>query len=303
MSLSPALPRSTASTDLVPRVVLTDRRTRARVDDAELRTADAPEMTARLPMWLYGVLHAGRSQFETELPFHSRDHAVEEEFRRSTAHQLLTREYPVVHRDEDHLVVVREGVRVIVPRSLAHADSGRATLRLAVPSYRRRLSPGFFLAHGSRPADHSRPVLRVYAHLELPGSATLAWAAATRFLEGAGVRYQAKVLSTPSMYPRRDALVVYLDGRDRDSAHPLAEELRPFAAPGISAFARELAPGVAMAWEPSDRRTPMLGMSFGQHRAHVLAQAVLADAADREGLFLAAGIDPSDLSRNVDSPP
>ncbi|MEV6861386.1 T3SS effector HopA1 family protein [Streptosporangium subroseum] len=43
----------------------------------------------------------------------------------------------------------------------------------------------------------------------------------------------------------------------------------------VSVFCRRIGPGVAIAWEPDDARPAMRGLSFGQHRAGVLAQALL----------------------------
>ena len=66
------------------------------------------------------------------------------------------------------------------------------------------------------------------------------------------------------------------------------------------AFVRRLAPGVGTAWEPSDTHPGRQGLSFGQHRATVLA-AALVDAAGDDPVdhivtaFRDAGIDPGDV--------
>ncbi|MFW6723037.1 T3SS effector HopA1 family protein [Streptomyces sp. MAR4 CNY-716] len=93
------------------------------------------------------------------------------------------------------------------------------------------------------------------------------------------------------------------------TAHSKPNSQRP---PRTSAFARAVAPGVALAWEPEDDRPGYRGMSFGQHRAAVVAGAVLAHARERNPertvhehvteQVRAAGIDPDAHDRNLNSP-
>ncbi|HWM38613.1 MAG TPA: T3SS effector HopA1 family protein, partial [Streptomyces sp.] len=85
----------------------------------------------------------------------------------------------------------------------------------------------------------------------------------------------------------------------------------PGLVPSVSPFARELAPGVCTGWEPEDPRPGQAGLSFGQHRALALAEGLLAvrgrpAGAERHAsvaeALTAAGIDPLEPSRNINSP-
>jgi hypothetical protein len=135
------------------------------------------------------------------------------------------------------------------------------------------------------------------------------------------------VLSRPWSYPRRDALVVYLEDEDAPLATGLAEEVTglPGVGTDTSVFAHEVAPGVALAWEPADNRPGRPGKSFGQHRAAAVAEGLLryahatdatdgllrpaadpagADAAREVHRSLrAAAVDPAAPARNLDSAP
>jgi hypothetical protein len=78
--------------------------------------------------------------------------------------------------------------------------------------------------------------------------------------------------------------------------------------PEVSVFTERVGPGVAVAWEPSDRRPTMRGLSFGEHRARATAEGLVRHAASHDGgtaaesvrLALAeAGIDPAHPARNL----
>lgn len=302
--LTPPLDQSTHSAGSLARLVqISDDSTGARVGEHTLTLSSRAELEVQLPMWLYGVLHCGQPDLEVQLPFHTHDTALEADLAAATAHQTVPRSFPVLHTDSTTTVILREGIKVAVPSGGLPTVEAGGTIDLNVPSYRRRLSPGFFLAHGTHPADHGLPVLRVYTHLTTPTAAVLAWADATGFLEDAQVRYQAKILSSSHLFPRRDALVVYLDARDTAVLSALAEVLSTHADPATSWFTRTVAPGVGVAWEPHDPRPKLAGQSFGQHRAAILSEAVLrTDGLPVDQAFTAANIDPHDVSRNLDSP-
>lgn len=166
--------------------------------------------------------------------------------------------------------------------------------------------------HG-RPADGAdRELLRMYVHLRYPDAAPRVWGALLAELAARSVPYRAKVLSRPWAYPRRDAIVVYLDADLADVVFPLAAAVHRL--PGIGAdtsvFAR-LLPGLAVAWEPRDTRPGWGGQSFGQHRAAAVAEGVVRYATDRERTDLAqeiavslrgAAADPEEPARNHSSP-
>lgn len=281
-------------------------------------TESALELRKQLAGAAYEVLHAGRPADAPDPPYHARDLAFEDRLRRAVPHPVRTLRLPVVTSDGSTMVVVRDGVRVRMarPAPVAPDEPPRGpvgdTVDVVVPAHRAQLSPGFFVADGTRTPDPTAPLLRVYLHLADAASAVPVWADTLALLEGAQVRYRAKVLSSPALYPRHDALVVYLDHRDRHHVPAIADQAtgRPGVGAATPAFGRTVRPGVGVAWEPADPRPEYAGLSFGQHRAHVLVEALL-DA--REGdrplddllaeRFAVANIDPTAPHRNADSPP
>ncbi|MEU8705045.1 T3SS effector HopA1 family protein [Streptomyces sp. NPDC048565] len=280
--------------------------------------ADNPrELQRLLALGIYEVLHAGLPVEPTPVPWRTRDARFEQELagwvpHRTTRASGLVRAEP--EADDTRVLLEREGVRVWTPRERISAPGPLvegARVVLDVPAARPALSPGFFLVDGSRQASGGGAVLRVYVHLVDADRAGEVWGRALEFLEERQAHYRAKVLSVRRLYPRRDGLVVYLRKGSWELAGPLADALSgaPGLGAGVSAFARPLADGVAVAWEPSDSRSGMRGLSFGQHRAGVLAQALIEHRKDGGSLadvivdrFTEAGIDPDDPSANITAP-
>ncbi|MGW2329928.1 T3SS effector HopA1 family protein [Streptomyces sp. NPDC001700] len=275
--------------------------------------ADTPrELRRLLSDALYQELHAGLSTQEP-LPFRLREPAFEQDLAKVVPHRETTLHGPVRATESDTHVVELGGVRVRVPADRIRADGPVArgsVVGVVNTPLRPALSPGFFLVEGVRP-HRSADLLRLYAHITEPTAAPEVWGTALTYLEERGVTYRAKVVSSTLLYPRRDALVVYLDERDRHAADGIADAVGGL--PGLggdtSVFTRRLRPGVATAWEPRDPSPGMDGLSFGQHRASVLAKA-LVETADAPGTLpqvlhdclVAANVDPADPSRNADSP-
>ncbi|MER0483731.1 T3SS effector HopA1 family protein [Streptomyces sp. Edi2] len=267
------------------------------------------ECTGELANLLYEHLHAGLPSEDGPLPKRLRDPATEAALAAAVPHG--TTHYPAaaVRAAGGHLVAEIDGVRVTVPSSAV--DPAEDVLRL--PAARPALSPGFFLVDGSRGRPSRGPLLRVYVHIAEARYATGIWRSVLARMEAAAVPYRAKVISSPRLLPRRDSLVVYLGSDAWPALDALVEELSgaPGLAPGVSPFAKLLAPGVAAGWEPHDRRPGHAGLSFGQHRALALAEGLLASRREPAGArrhayvaeaLTAAGTDPLEISRNIDSP-
>ncbi|MES4906550.1 MULTISPECIES: T3SS effector HopA1 family protein [unclassified Streptomyces] len=308
------------------------------VPDVWLEERRIPGDTARevrlaLATALYERWHAGTA-LEPDAPARlpRRDHAFEARLIAATPHAHAPVE-AVVHTAAPPgggaLTAELGRVRVSLPldavRGPARADDEAATPTAVapggrvvadLPAVRPALSPGFLLVDGAdgRPADGAdREVLRMYVHLRYPDAAPRVWGALLTELAARSVPYRAKVLSRPWAYPRRDALVVYLDADRADVVFPLTAAVRRL--PGIGAdtsvFARRLLPGIAVAWEPRDSRPGWRGQSFGQHRAAAVAEGVVRHAVDRERTDLAreiavslggAAADPAEPARNRSSP-
>ncbi|MBZ4320390.1 T3SS effector HopA1 family protein [Streptomyces huiliensis] len=276
--------------------------------------AETPrELRRLLSDALYHELHAGLSMEGRSLPFRLRDADFEAELAEGVPHRETTLRGLVLEAGGDTHVVELGGLRVRVLAERVRAD-GTVTPGTVVDvvnsSLRPGLSPGFFLVDGTRPY-RSRDLLRVYVHIRDWTAARGVWQTALEHLEEHGAAYRAKVISSKLLYARRDALVVYLDRSGRHLVEGLAEAVGVL--PGIgadtSAFTRRIRPGVATAWEPRDPSPGMDSLSFGQHRASVLARA-LVETADAPEAFprvlhdrlTEANVDPADPSRNLDSP-
>ena len=211
--------------------------------------------------------------------------------------------------EENALLVRKDGLNVwawttgcLIPRE----DSVEVGTRIALclPKEFLNMSPGFYMALGDRELrlDDSDPVLRFYWHLTPDCAAAFVGSATTR-LNAGGIPFRLKLLRDPNLYNRCDAGVIYARKRDYQSIsciladvyHEVCSSLEP----GIPAFTKALAPGLGLAEDPGD------GQSFGEHRCHLLADALIAahesglssvpertravaDRFEREGLDLAA---------------
>ncbi|GAA2016348.1 hypothetical protein GCM10009818_31530 [Nakamurella flavida] len=304
--LSPAL------LALFDRIRVEPDRSSARVDGHLVEADDPHELRKKLSGSVYEILHAGRNPAEPDPPYHARDTAFEADLLGAVPHTHRTLHLPVLADDGDTIVVLRDGVRV---RMLRDATAG-APVRVGdpvtvhVPPARPLLSPGFFFVDGTRTPPPAGSLLRVYLHLPEPTGALQVWRLLLPLLEESGVGYRAKILSAPRLYPRRDALVVYLDGaathRVDDLVDLLDGDTRLAAA--TPAFATRVAPGISIAWEPADPRREYQGLSFGQHRAHVLVDTLLDALESGSPLdvvaarkFAESNIDPTDPARNADT--
>jgi hypothetical protein len=271
---------------------------RVRLGDTEWEAPSARRMAERLGAELYRRLHAGNGGGEHR----ERNPALEAALAEATPHATSPVAVTLPTDGAGDGVVLIDGLRVRVPAAM---PTGPEVL---LPAARPALSPGHYLVDGPTGRPHGAPTLRVYLHLEGPAEAPARWHDVLTALNGAGVTYRAKIVSTPGGYPRRDAMVVYL-GRGHWHAATLIRDAvagRPGAGRESSLFAHPLAPGVAAAWDPDDPRPGRRGMSFGEHRARATAEALLRDVDLTTGLaecFTEASIDAARPARNRSSPP
>lgn len=294
---------------------------RVTVADVTIEADTSAEMGVKISQALYEVFHAGRRSEEGEaLPFHLRDREFERTLAEGVPHGTTVSEGVIAETvtadaaDDSMVLVACGGPRVWIPRDrIATGPPFTAGQRVDVTlsPMRPALSPGFFFVHGSAPSDMRGHILRVYIHLAAAERAPAVWHRVLSHLEEREAEYRAKVLSSALLFPRRDGLVVYLGERSRGLAAELATLVTGMPGVGTetSAFAQALGPGVAVAWEPDDRRAAMRGMSFGQHRAGVIGQALVEAAVSKTSRatviaarFAEANIDPCHPARNRTSP-
>lgn len=310
-SLSPRLAQALEPVQVEPGAL------RAVVDDRELEAETPRELRQTLANTLYDVLHAGRPEDEGEQPKSLREPELEAKLAAAMPHKRAMTRAVVVALDGDRRVMVKlDGVRVWVPTEALRSAAARVRepVTLDLDAARPAVSPGFFLADGSR---GNRPrngaTLRVYVHLTEPVAAPAAWGAILTRLEHLELPYRAKVGSSRRLFPRRDGLVVYLGSGAWQAAEALIDVVAGLAGSGesVSAFAEPLAPGLATAWEPEDPRPGKTGLSFGQHRALAVAEGLTRHAlgegeGSRERAVAAAlaeaNIDAARPARNLNSP-
>ncbi|HWM39093.1 MAG TPA: T3SS effector HopA1 family protein, partial [Streptomyces sp.] len=164
------------------------------------------ECAGELANLLYEHVHSGVQSEAAPRPKRLRDPETEAALAAEVPHQTTLCPARTVRRQGDHVLVEIDGVRVLVPASAMGPSDGV----LALPAARPALSPGFFLVDGSRGRPAPGPLLRVYMHIAEPQYITGVWSSALTLLEGCGVPYRAKVISSPQLLPRRDSFVVYL---------------------------------------------------------------------------------------------
>jgi hypothetical protein len=188
--------------------------------------------------------------------------------------------WTVTSIEEDGAVSAElDGLRLLAPggawrgseRSPIHVGS---TVELLMPKEQLGISPGFYLAHGNVDLDpgSERRIVRVYWNTNAAGAVKL-MASLTDGLNARGLAFQLKVMAHPDCFTRRDAAVLYLRGDDFDAAAPALARARAVAAgqigAAVPAFTKPVAPGVAVAENPSE------GTSFGWHRCGLLAEAIV----------------------------
>jgi hypothetical protein len=278
-----------------------DRRT-ATVGAREVSAAGPASLRRELTSAIYDELHAGRDPVQPLAGRYLRDEAVEGRLRELMPYTDTVRGAVLLDTWAGESLVLLDGVKVWL-RDVRVGTSGVDVL-VRVPAARPALSVGYFLADSATEWKPDGPVLRIYVHVTSMTAVFGAWAAVLATLAGLGTGYRVKVVSSAELLPRRDGLVVYVPGTAADVTGRIASAIEPVPGIGaeVSVFASPVAPGLATAWEPSDARPELRGLSFGEHRSAVLAGALvehagLAEAARYQAIavaFLAAGIDPAD---------
>ncbi|GAA2448972.1 T3SS effector HopA1 family protein [Streptomyces glaucus] len=291
--------------------------TQATVLDEELTAENPSGLVSQLRTSLYRRLHAGMDKQDGPRARSMRDNDLDARYTAAMPHSTTIVPAIVLgsRNDQPVITVVVEGVRTRVPVSCVvkwpQRASGPALLRL--PAQRPGRSPGFFLTDSSRGLRTGPATLRMYIHLTDREAAPQVWGVVLERLESLGLRYRSKVTSNGGLLPRRDGLVVYLGPDAWDRIAHVADAVRGLEGLGdsTSPFVHRLAPGVGAAWEPRDQRPGKKGLSFGEHRSQVLAEALVAQALSatprtREACvaesLIDAGIDPLFPARNLSSP-
>jgi type III HopA1-like effector protein len=163
-----------------------------------------------------------------------------------------------------------------------------AHVHVRLPNELRKLSPGFYMVLGDAgfETEQPTPILRFYWHLASDAAPRLVHALTSR-LNKARLQFRAKAVNDPARYTRCDAGVLYVHRDDYEAVAPMVRatyrQLAGGLRPATPAFAKRLAPGLAVAEDPGD------GDSFGMHRVRLLAEGIV-DAHERGLADVAAAI-------------
>ncbi|MFC8826787.1 T3SS effector HopA1 family protein [Streptomyces sp. NPDC057137] len=300
--------------------IAADGRT-AWVGDDEITAESPPAMRFTLARTLYEVLHTGRGIRDRKAPKTLRAPEYETRIAEATPHPATVAPAILTERRTaaGRRVVEIDGLRLGVPDSVSLRETGRTVgdparpvVLMTLPSARPLISPGFFLVDSGKGRTGGGDLLRMYLRVADAEQGPVLWNAVLSTLESRSAIYRAKIISNPASLPRNDGMVVYLSSESWGVVDALTESALATGLPdGPSpAFAHVVAPGVTAAWEPKDDRAGMRGLSFGEHRAHVVARAFVAAAeqgrerptvAELSAACAAANVDPADPARNLDS--
>lgn len=199
--------------------------------------------------------------------------------------------------DDGQLLAHRNGIlRTFVPGEFLVPGRGNGSFpekgdAVVVSGQREslRVQKGMYFVFGETLDDgeDSESLLRFYWNVRAENAARLIEEIATvcNLFE---LPFRFKCPRDAADYPRRDAGVLYVAGRHRDIALRVVARIHAQLPdgcldPSVPLFARELAPGLGFAEEPGG------GLSFGQHRCRLLAEALLNPTSkpfEREGLTL-----------------
>lgn len=263
--------------ELLSRVHLAPDRRAAVIEKVRLIAQDSDSLRRELSSYIYSVMHAGQATGHEYVPFHHRDLEFESALLGVTPRPFRSAEVPLIEQVEEAAHVRFGGLRVRVPRErIDRVDRDNASAHIQTIAARPLLSPGFLLVDGVETAVGHGNLLRAYVHVASAEHAVAVWRRALDTLEHLELPYRIKILSSPQQFPRRDALVIYLNEPDpRDLDHlTAAMQDQPGLGDQTSPFAQRVAPGIAIAHEPVDPRPALGGLSFGQHRSRVLADAI-----------------------------
>jgi type III HopA1-like effector protein len=180
--------------------------------------------------------------------------------------------------EEEAIAVVRpDGLALLAPPQDCRIDGALAAVR--IPKDLAGLVPGALHVLGDAAAPDGAERVRLYCDVTAAAAVTFV-ARVTYALNRAALPFTLDVRADPARYgpgPAAELLVARADAAAAIAVlRPLLRTLGPPRRSGDApAFARPLAPGLALAEEPGT------GEPFGEHRCRLLAEAIVAAVADR----------------------
>lgn len=285
----------------------------------ELEGETFPAWRAALTPRLYLACHVGQEfedpdDVESFLP----DIVLEESIIRATPIPFRESEGVFVgcatakDGSELGLYTYLSGMKVLVPSDRV-ISCDHNVVRYKTRTLRPRLSAGFMFFIGQAYNVRAQHLLRLYRKAEDPSDILDVWSELVDVISAKRLPITMKMLSRMYEYPRRDALVLYLNEGAWSSIDYIVRILSD--GQGITTedttdrFAHRLTDNVMCGWEPADPMAPTGKESFGQQRARRLAEGLILDreqgSEDCDNLIaklVEGNIDPTAIYRNLDSP-
>lgn len=274
-------------------------------------------LRADLARLIYRRFHQGLAENGHADAESARDRRFEQQAADLVPHEFRQSRAVPMKSEGGSMLVGVNGVRVWVPKAHVYDEgvgSGADDIGVLLPAARPMLSPGYLLVDSSRQQAWTSedPVLRVYVGLSDTDTALLTWRKILRDLENENFGYRAKLLVRAKNYPQRDAIVVYLRPEAKGALPVVRRAVSSAggASERTSPFARQVAAGVAIAWEPDGGQVRSRRLSFGEHRSRAVADGIVDHALQAThplsdivaSALVAANIDPSEPYRNLNSP-
>lgn len=301
------------------RVSVDARRLTARIDATTLSATSHSELRSQLAGAIYTHLHVGHPGIETVPGTGHQDLAAAliDAIPHRTVVQAATVQAATVQaaskrtqlgtsvQGVPHQVVELSGVKVLFPAEALVRDPLDEIVGVRVPSWRSRTTPGFLLALGAHGSVNPAAASRLYLSCFTASEALEMWPKILGALAASGLGHQVKTLSSSLAFPRSDAMVIYVSANDSDAAVSLiGPALRSLSARDtpVSVFTHSVGDRLALAMEPKDSRPGYRGLSFGQHRSRVLADALLRASVEKTDLEPAWAVEAQTACINPHQP-
>lgn len=193
--------------------------------------------------------------------------------------------WQIYKNDANGAAHVRKGdcCRQVMPGTFAITSAGQAQASaiasILLPTASSQQQAGFYHIHSHAPySDHDDASLaRLYLNTR-PETVVSVMSQIAGLLNAYAVPFRAKTLLDPAAYDRTDSTVFYLARRHLAFTLALLRDLFPVPpaelAPDVPLFSKSLTSGIGGADDPG------YGMSFGQTRAMMMADAIVSAWAD-----------------------
>jgi hypothetical protein len=278
------------------RVSVDAHRLTAGIGSTTLRATSLTELRSQVAGAIYTHLHVGHPGIET-VPgtghqnlaaalIDAIPHRTVIQSASALAASARTQAGTSVQGVPNHAVEL-SGVKVLFPEEALVRNPLDEIVGVRVPSWRSRATPGFLLALGAHGSVNHADASRLYISCVTASEALDVWPKVLGALAASGLSHQVKTLSSSLAFPRSDAMVIYVSAIDSDAAASLVRtalsSLSAHDTP-VSVFTHHVGDRLALAMEPRDPRPAYRGLSFGQHRSRVLADALLRASVEKTDL-------------------